>query len=116
MGSRLNVQFARGGRERREPFYPDRPAPRTRRTLYRLNVTGLQGETSWQVRLTHFGRRKGVFLVATFRLQHTFLSHVLQSCAVVADDSSRISKISHVWMDLMWCIRRFLASVTAAGQ
>jgi len=55
MGSRLNVQFARGGRERREPFYPDRPAPRTRRTLYRLNVTGLQGETSWQVRLTHVG-------------------------------------------------------------
>jgi hypothetical protein len=50
MGSRLNVQFARGGRERREPFFPDRPAPRTRRTLYRLNVTGLQGETSWQVR------------------------------------------------------------------
>jgi hypothetical protein len=51
MGSRLNVQFARGGRERREPFFNDRPAPRTRRTIYRLNLTGLPAETSWQVRL-----------------------------------------------------------------
>lgn len=53
MGSRLNVQFARGGRNRdeRAPFNQfERNTPRTRRTIYRLNVTGLPAETSWQVR------------------------------------------------------------------
>jgi len=51
-GSRLNVQFARGGRPR-ENFeqFGGRPAPRNRRTVYRLNITGIPGETSWQVRL-----------------------------------------------------------------
>lgn len=48
-GSRLTVQFARGSRQR-EPFSaPDRPHPRPRRTAYRMQITGLPGETSWQV-------------------------------------------------------------------
>ncbi len=48
-GSRLTVQFARGSRQR-EPFaQPDRTHPRPRRTAYRMQITGLPGETSWQV-------------------------------------------------------------------
>jgi len=80
MGSRLNVQFARGGRERREPFYPDRPAPRTRRTLYRLNVTGLQGETSWQVRLTYVGDVQAKVLS-----RHLSATHITRKIAHVAN-------------------------------
>ncbi|EFE35412.1 uncharacterized protein ARB_05454 [Trichophyton benhamiae CBS 112371] len=49
-GERLTVQFARGPR-RREPFPgpPERSAaPRPRRTIYRMQITGLP-ETSWQL-------------------------------------------------------------------
>lgn len=51
LGKRLTVQFARGGnRPRDAPFaYQERPAPRTRRTVFRLTLTGLPMETSWQV-------------------------------------------------------------------
>ena len=47
-GSRLTVQFARGSRQRDFPA-PDRTHPRPRRTAYRMQITGLPGETSWQV-------------------------------------------------------------------
>lgn len=47
-GSRLTVQFARGSRQRDFPA-PDRTQPRPRRTAYRMQITGLPGETSWQV-------------------------------------------------------------------
>lgn len=51
MGNRLVVQFARGNRPRGEmaPYPPERAPPRTRRTVYRMTVTGLLPETSWQV-------------------------------------------------------------------
>ena len=48
-GSRLTVQFARGSRQRDFPA-PDRTHPRPRRTAYRMQISGLPGETSWQVR------------------------------------------------------------------
>lgn len=47
-GSRLTVQFARGSRQRDFPA-PDRTHPRPRRTAYRMQISGLPGETSWQV-------------------------------------------------------------------
>lgn len=49
-GERLTVQFARGPR-RKDDFSgpPDRNVPRPRRTIYRMQITGLQPETSWQV-------------------------------------------------------------------
>ena len=48
-GERLTVQFARGPR-RKDDFGPsDRNVPRPRRTIYRMNITGLAPETSWQV-------------------------------------------------------------------
>lgn len=48
-GSRLTVQFARGSRQRDPYTAPDRSHPRPRRTAYRMQITGLPGETSWQV-------------------------------------------------------------------
>ena len=47
-GSRLTVQFARGSRQRDFPA-PDRTHPRPRRTAFRMQISGLPGETSWQV-------------------------------------------------------------------
>jgi hypothetical protein len=48
-GSRLTVQFARGPRQRDFPAPDSRTHPRPRRTAYRMQITGLPGETSWQV-------------------------------------------------------------------
>jgi len=49
MGERLTVQFARGTRAR-DAFAPaERTAPRPRRTPHRMQISGLPGETSWQV-------------------------------------------------------------------
>jgi hypothetical protein len=56
MGERMVVQFARGARKREEnPSFHERQAPRPRRTLFRMSITGLPVETSWQVSipLTH---------------------------------------------------------------
>ena len=50
MGERLTVQFARGARNRETARGPERGPPRPRRTPYRMQITGLPGETSWQVR------------------------------------------------------------------
>ena len=47
-GERLTVQFARGSRQR-DPAGPERVAPRPRRTPYRMQISGLPGDTSWQV-------------------------------------------------------------------
>ena len=53
MGERLIVQFARGSR-RNENFTPhERVPPRPRRTPYRMRITNLPVETSWQVRHPH---------------------------------------------------------------
>lgn len=50
MGERLTVQFARGSRNREGGnFNPERTAPRPRRTPHRMQISGLPGETSWQV-------------------------------------------------------------------
>lgn len=51
MGERLTVQFARGTRQRAEGFAggQERSAPRPRRTPYRMQITGLPNDTSWQV-------------------------------------------------------------------
>jgi transcription initiation factor TFIID subunit 15 len=52
MGERLIVQFAKGSRREQQPFaQQERPAPRPRRTPYRMTLTGLSADTSWQVRL-----------------------------------------------------------------
>lgn len=52
MGERLTVQFARGTRHREQGggYSHDRnSAPRPRRTPYRMQITGLPNDTSWQV-------------------------------------------------------------------
>lgn len=50
MGERLVVQFARGSNRPREGFeHQPRMAPRPRRTVHRMTITGLPFETSWQV-------------------------------------------------------------------
>lgn len=58
MGERLVVQFARGARRNdNAPQFQERTAPRPRRTAFRMTITSLPAETSWQVRthlpLTH---------------------------------------------------------------
>lgn len=70
MGERLVVQFARGStRPRDGPGYgQERMAPRPRRTVHRMTITGLPFETSWQVRTP--------FLVA-FRLGTRHRLHLL---------------------------------------
>lgn len=58
-GERLTVQFARGPRRKDDFSGPaDRNAPRPRRTIYRMQITGLQPETSWQD-LKDFARNSG---------------------------------------------------------
>ncbi|EXJ82841.1 hypothetical protein A1O3_06656 [Capronia epimyces CBS 606.96] len=58
-GERLTVQFARGPRRKDDFNGPsDRNVPRPRRTVYRMQVTGLQPETSWQD-LKDFARNSG---------------------------------------------------------
>ena len=50
LGERLTVQFARGSRHREGGFGTnERSAPRPRRTAHRMQISGLPGETSWQV-------------------------------------------------------------------
>lgn len=49
MGERLTVQFARGTRNRDAFTANERTAPRPRRTPHRMQISGLPGETSWQV-------------------------------------------------------------------
>ncbi|KAI6246515.1 Pre-mRNA-splicing factor srp2 [Erysiphe necator] len=49
MGERLTVQFARGSRSREAYANTERIAPRPRRTPHRMQISGLPGETSWQV-------------------------------------------------------------------
>jgi len=58
-GERLTVQFARGPR-RKDDFSgpPDRNVPRPRRTIYRMQISGLQPDTSWQD-LKDFARSSG---------------------------------------------------------
>ena len=53
MGERLVVQFARGSTRPRDGpgFGQERVAPRPRRTVHRMTITGLPFETSWQVRI-----------------------------------------------------------------
>lgn len=55
-GERLTVQFARGPRKRDDYAPQERQAPRPRRTVYRLQITGLAPDTSWQVRTLKFER------------------------------------------------------------
>jgi hypothetical protein len=50
MGERLTVQFARGARRNDAPHpYQERTAPRPRRTPFRMQISSLPVETSWQV-------------------------------------------------------------------
>lgn len=63
MGERLTVQFARGSRHREGFANHDRPTqPRPRRTPFRLQISGLPGETSWQD-LKDFARQSGLDVV-----------------------------------------------------
>ena len=60
MGNRLVVQFARGNRPKEMmPHYQERAPPRTRRTQFRMSITGLPPETSWQV-LHNFHKAFGI--------------------------------------------------------
>ncbi|KAL7273163.1 hypothetical protein RUND412_003999 [Rhizina undulata] len=64
-GQALTVQFARGSRrDHRDTFQAtgDRGYPRPRRTAFRMNITGLQPDTSWQD-LKDFARRSNVDVV-----------------------------------------------------
>ncbi|WPH02130.1 Hypothetical protein R9X50_00498500 [Acrodontium crateriforme] len=63
MGERLVVQFARGGQRPRDgqEFAP-RMAPRPRRTVHRMTISGLPFETSWQD-LKDFARQSGLDVV-----------------------------------------------------
>ncbi|KAJ5141397.1 putative electron transfer flavoprotein-ubiquinone oxidoreductase mitochondrial [Penicillium atrosanguineum] len=62
-GERLTVQFARGPRRKENfPGPTDRPAaPRPRRTMFRMQISGLP-ETSWQD-LKDFARQSGLDVV-----------------------------------------------------
>lgn len=63
MGNRLVVQFARGSRPREGTFHhQERPLPRTRRTVWRMSLTGLSSDTSWQD-LKDFARTDGLDVV-----------------------------------------------------
>lgn len=63
MGNRLVVQFARGGRPREAMPGPyDRPQPRTRRTIYRMSMSNLSSDVSWQD-LKDFARLDGLDVV-----------------------------------------------------
>ncbi|KAI9831828.1 MAG: hypothetical protein M1826_002860 [Phylliscum demangeonii] len=63
MGERLTVQFARGSRPRDAfPGTGERIIPRPRRTAYRMQITGLPTETSWQD-LKDFARQSGLDVV-----------------------------------------------------
>jgi len=61
MGERLTVQFAKGSRREAPPFN-DRPAPRPRRTPFRMTLESLPAETSWQD-LKDFARQSGLDVV-----------------------------------------------------
>ncbi|EGP89924.1 uncharacterized protein MYCGRDRAFT_99129 [Zymoseptoria tritici IPO323] len=63
MGERLVVQFARGSNRPRDGFEQQpRQAPRPRRTVHRMTITGLPFETSWQD-LKDFARQSGLDVV-----------------------------------------------------
>ncbi|KAK3175799.1 hypothetical protein K4F52_009980 [Lecanicillium sp. MT-2017a] len=70
MGERLTVQFARGTRPRDPPggggggygHRQERAPPRPRRTIHRMQITGLPNETSWQD-LKDFARQSGLDVV-----------------------------------------------------
>jgi len=56
LGERLVVQFARGPRRTEDGGGQERAPPRPRRTPYRMQITGLPVDTSWQVsQLPAFG-------------------------------------------------------------
>lgn len=61
-GERLIVQFARGSRQRENFAASDRTAPRPRRTPYRMQISGLPSETSWQD-LKDFARQSSLDVV-----------------------------------------------------
>ncbi|ORY62517.1 uncharacterized protein BCR38DRAFT_241613 [Pseudomassariella vexata] len=62
MGERLTVQFARGSRHREGFGNHERTAPRPRRTPYRMQITGLPNDTSWQD-LKDFARQSSLDVV-----------------------------------------------------
>ncbi|KAI9864429.1 MAG: hypothetical protein M1824_005132 [Vezdaea acicularis] len=65
LGERLTVQFARGSKPHRDPApngASERGPPRPRRTKYRMEISNLPTETSWQD-LKDFARRGGVDVV-----------------------------------------------------
>ncbi|KAI0174289.1 pre-mRNA splicing factor [Pestalotiopsis sp. NC0098] len=62
MGERLTVQFARGSRNREGFGNHERAPPRPRRTPYRMQITGLPNDTSWQD-LKDFARQSSLDVV-----------------------------------------------------
>ncbi|KAF2500141.1 hypothetical protein BU16DRAFT_534768 [Lophium mytilinum] len=62
MGERLIVQFARGSRRTENFAHQERAAPRPRRTPYRMRISQLPVETSWQD-LKDFARQSGLDVV-----------------------------------------------------
>jgi len=63
MGERLTVQFAKGGRSREQNDDRfQRPTPRPRRTPFKMSISNLPLETSWQD-LKDFARQSGLDVV-----------------------------------------------------
>ncbi|KAK7516613.1 uncharacterized protein IWZ02DRAFT_491545 [Phyllosticta citriasiana] len=63
MGERLIVQFARGSRRQNDGYNNhERAVPRPRRTPFRMSITGLPVDTSWQD-LKDFARQSGLDVV-----------------------------------------------------
>ncbi|ODA82247.1 hypothetical protein RJ55_00754 [Drechmeria coniospora] len=62
MGERLTVQFARGSRNREGFGAFERAPPRPRRTAFRMQITGLPSDTSWQD-LKDFARQSSLDVV-----------------------------------------------------
>ena len=79
MGERLVVQFARGStRPRDDHGFAPRMAPRPRRTVHRMTITGLPFETSWQVSNSLSRLRFGPDVFATAACQRSlYRSHGL---------------------------------------
>lgn len=108
MGERLVVQFARGGNRPRDDFGHGAPrmAPRPRRTVHRMTITGLPPETSWQVsspvvllRSTFFDRQCTYALYRSSSLpQSPELSQHISSLVFDCIPSSSLPQLSRPGM------------------
>jgi hypothetical protein len=84
MGERLVVQFARGARRNdNAPHFQERTAPRPRRTAFRMSITSLPAETSWQVSNFPFPRLGLSQYSRTLALQISSLFRSLSTVSLI---------------------------------